>query len=127
MNKNDFAEELIKNFPEKREVLIAHYKEHGEILAHILFADEISTPLVTLLTDDQNEALIRKYCAFIEKMWQSGSEDIKNVVDVTILENLSDDEVVWMRFGRCISKNFKRYINDCALQQNAMLWAVPKL
>lgn len=127
MDKKDFAEELIRIFPEKAEALATHYKDYGELLAHIFFAEEINVPLFELLINNQNKEIIREYCDFIEKMWLFGTEDVKNVVNVTILERLSDDKDVWMRFGTQISDKFKQDINEYILKENAMMWNTPKL
>ena len=57
----------------------------------------------------------------------AGDESVKNVVDVTILERLSDDHVIWQRFGKEISPAFKRYINEDLLKSNGMMNSVEKL
>lgn len=54
-------------------------------------------------------------------MYYDGDEDVKNVVDVTILERLSDDETVWRNFGTYISNDFVREINTVLIPQNTML------
>ena len=54
-------------------------------------------------------------------MWKKGNEEVNNVVDVTILERLSDDIEIWNRFGEYISDEFKRYINDEAIANNIAL------
>ena len=54
-------------------------------------------------------------------MWKLGDEAVRNVVDVTILERLSDDDSVWQRFGGFISDEFKCYINQEILSSNLMM------
>ena len=49
------------------------------------------------------------------------------MVDVTILERLSDEDVLWQRFGAYLSEEFKTYINTEVLTQNAMMWGVKPL
>lgn len=60
-------------------------------------------------------------------MWSQGDETIQNVVDVTILEYLSDDEEVWIHFGTYISDNFRNYINRELLKQNRAMWHVKQV
>lgn len=127
MNKAECAKELIKQFPEKEGALSMHYNDYGEMLLHVFSAEEINEPLVALLHEDQDIKTIKKYCAFIEKMWIVGEEDVQNVVDVTILERLSDEENVWRRFGTYISDEFRRYINDGVIKENCMMWNVSRL
>lgn len=45
------------------------------------------------------------------EMWKQGDDEIVNVVDVTILEGLSQEDESWQRFGKYISKEFIEYIN----------------
>ena len=60
-------------------------------------------------------------------MWRYGDEAVKNVVDVTLLERLSDDEAVWLSFGKYISDDFKEYINEELLKDNIAMFHVGKL
>ena len=64
---------------------------------------------------------IQQYCSFVEKMYYDGDEDVKNVVEVTILEQLSDEEEVWLRFGTYLSNEFIREINTVLIPRNTML------
>lgn len=46
---------------------------------------------------------------------------------MTILERISDDPIVWQRFGTYISEDFKKYINEDLLINNSMMWGVKEL
>lgn len=127
MDKEEFADDLLRLFPDKANSFAEHYKDYGELLGHIFFASEISEPLILLMHRNHDTEKIKIYCAFIEKMWSHGTADVQNIVEVTILERLSDEENVWFRFGENISSQFKQYINDCVIQENGMMWTVPKL
>ena len=70
---------------------------------------------------------IQKYISFVERMWSQGDETVQNVVDVTILEYLSDDEEVWIHFGTYISDNFRNYINRELIKQNCAMWHVKQV
>ncbi len=70
---------------------------------------------------------VSAYCRFIEEMWRNGTEDVVNIVDVTIAERLSDDETVWSRFGKNISNEFKLYINENLIKSNIAMCGVKKL
>jgi hypothetical protein len=103
--------ELIKSIHRNGyEVLEKHLADFGEVLLHIYASDEISNPLFELLKNQENEDLIKIYSKVIELMWKYGDEAVVNVVDVTILEKLSDDINVWNRFGKYITNDFKEYI-----------------
>ena len=127
MTKNEFAIALIKIFPEKKIILEEHYDDYEELLAHIFFSDAIDSYLFPLLQLNEDIDIIEKYCDFIEEMWKSNNDEIINVVDVTILEKLSNDVVVWTNFGEYISEDFKKYINDEVLVQNILMLNIQRL
>ena len=150
LNLNQTCQELIKKFPIYEKRLKNHMKEYnGEILGHVFFGDEFNNGLIDMIkfelgqiaevilsytfTDEvinmlrEDNQVIKKHCEFIELMWLKGDKHVKNIVDVTILERLSDDVEIWKRFGRYISPKFKRYINEDLLKKNNMMYHVNKL
>lgn len=127
VTKEEMAQKLVQLFPEKAPALKKHGEDYGKMLGHIFFAEEINVPLVELLTENAFSEKIACYCGFIEDMWRNGDAAVANIVDVTILERLSDDETVWRRFGQHISEDFKRYINRELLEKNCMMRGVAPL
>ena len=127
LSKEEFAEKFVALFPDKKQALDEHYADFNELLGHIYFADALNEPLIEMLSSKSDEARISKYCSFIEDMWCNGDEDVVNIVEVTILERLSDNQSVWNRFGKHISNDFIRFINNVVLDENAMMWQVPRL
>ena len=127
VTREQFAEKLVKLFPEKKQALRQHYEDFGDLLGHIFFYDEINIPLSDLLQKNDAGFKISAYCRFIEEMWRNGTDDVVNIVDVTVVECLSDDETVWNRFGKNISNEFKAYINDDLLKGNILMRGVAKL
>ena len=97
------------------------------MLGHVFFSDEINIPLMDLLRSNTDIDTITKYCRFIEEMWSKGDDNVVNVVDVTILERISDEELTWTNFGKHISDDFKEYINQSVLIENLMMYNVPRL
>ena len=128
MNLNQVCEKLIELIPEQKVSLKTCIKENdGELLGHIYFGDEFNNYLIDLLNDYTEIETIKKYCNFIEYMWKNGNEDVINIVDVTILERLSDDNDIWSKFGKNISNEFKEYINNELIPNNVMMNQVNKL
>lgn len=127
ISKEDFARKLTEIFPEKADALNRHYRDYGELLGHIFFADEINLPLFDLLLENEASEDISKYCGFIEEMRRNGTDDVVNIVDVTIVERLSDDDTVWEHFGKNISDDFITYINEELLGANKMMSNVKRL
>jgi hypothetical protein len=73
----------------------------------------VGEPLVELLKRNNICAYVEIYCRTIELMWRYGDDAVKNVVDVTVLERLSDD--------------FKKYINEELLKGNIVMFLVGKI
>lgn len=91
--------------------------DFGEVLLHIYASDEVGNQLFDLLQKNEDVLLIEIYCKVIELMWKYGTDEVVNVVDVTLLERLSDDIIVWNRLGEYISVEFKEYINNDSLKE----------
>ena len=109
------------------EALKEHLWDYGEILLH-LFAEHITEPLLHMLEKEStSRRSIEIYCKAIELLWQYGDDAVVNVVDVTILERLSDDKILWQRFGAYISEAFRTYINTEVLTYNLMMGGVAPL
>ena len=125
MTVEEFAARLTDQFPEKKQALQEHYQAYNRLLGHVFFGDEINIPLVVLLEENRDRSAIEKYCDFIEGMWFQGDTDARNIVEVTIIERLTDDPLVWRRFGQYITKEFRWKINDSILPMLAL--QVPKL
>ncbi len=111
-----------------KEMLQEHINDYSEILLHILASEMVSEPLINLLSrTNENKTITDCYISLIEIMWKKGDEAVRNVVDVTILERLSDKDGVWQKFGKLISTEFKHYINQEVLAFNVMMWGVKTL
>lgn len=66
---------------------------YGEVLGHVLFC-EINPILSDLLRSNRDRTQIQKYIGFMEDMYANGDDEVKNIVTVTMLEYLGDDETV---------------------------------
>lgn len=93
MTKEHFARKLVRDFPEYQRAYQDHLKAYGEVLGHVFFC-EINPILSDLLRSNRDRAQIRKYIGFMEDMYANGDDEVKNIVTVTMLEYLGDDETV---------------------------------
>lgn len=96
MTKEFFAQDLVRRFPEHQAAYEDHLRAYGEVLGHVFFC-EINPVLSGLLRENQDQARIRRYMDFLEEMYREGDGDVRNIVEVTILEYLGDDETVLRR------------------------------
>lgn len=119
LNKEEFSTKLVTLFPEKSIALKQHFDDYDQLLGHVFFADEINIPLCELFDSYINTKEIQKYCDFIENMWFDGDDDVQNIVDVTILERLSDDAIRWSRLKNHFTCEFIYIINDEIIKNNS--------
>ena len=92
-SKEAFALALAERFPEFRKAYEEHLEDYGEVLGHVFF-DVLHRALVPLLRLNEDREKIGQYIEFLENMYANGDEDVRNIVEVTILEVLGDDETV---------------------------------
>ena len=101
--------------------------DYGTILAHIFAAETINNSMKTEFELNAKSKLFNKYCKFFQYLWKNGNEEVRNVVDVTILEGISDNRLMWKAFGENISLKFKVYINNELLRENITMKHVDRL
>lgn len=109
-----FSEKL----PNGADICAQHLAQYEQILLHTLAGELVNVPLTALLRKNTQPDSIRQYCDVIETMWKQGNDAVVNVVEVTILEYLTDDPILWRRFGEYISEEFKKYINAVCIPEN---------
>ena len=127
MNDQEMIEAFLEAFPFCRNAYDEHMGKYGELLQHVFYPEVISNPLIELLERETDDPVISTYTGFVERMWQEGDESVRNVVDVTILERLSDDKKVWNRFGKFISDEFKNYIKTEWIRNNIAISGIAPL
>lgn len=128
LNVTECANLIAELILDGRVLLQEHIKDNNDILLHLYAADMVTEPLLKLFHGcDENSLIIDCYISLIEIMWKKGDEAVRNVVEVTILERLSDEDTVWQRFGKQISSEFKCYINQEVLTTNLMMCGVRQL
>ena len=113
MTKEQFAFEFIELFPQHKADYDEHIRAYAEILGHVFFGDLINAPLTSLLKTNIDTVSIQKYIGFIERMYARGDSDVKNIVQVTILEYLGDYDVVL--------KNAFEYFSDELIEESKLV------
>lgn len=127
MNIQEMADCIAAAFLQHEQYRAEHRKEYGEVLAHVFAMETINTPMLHEFESQAESEAFQKYCGLIEHLWKNGDDEVRNVVDVTILESISDDGRMWQAFGRHISQNFRDYINKEVLTKNIVMVTVPPL
>ena len=93
INKDNIIEKLLENL---HELKIEYKKElewwNGHIPGlHIIFGNIFNPYLINLLRSNENDNKLIIIFNFLEELANSNDPEIKNVLTVTILEQLGDD------------------------------------
>lgn len=78
---------------------------------HIIFGDVFTDFMIALLKSSENEVLLKRMFAFLEKMATSSNEDVVNVATVTVCEDLAGDPT-WLTKARQYMGPETRKISD---------------
>ena len=94
----ELNEELMLRFPEFQ----SFYKEHFNFWEapppqHCFYGAILNKFVVNLLIENQNVVMISKVFDFYEELAQSNDEEVTNLLQVTLLEYLWDDKIVFER------------------------------
>ena len=108
MDNKYFAEKFVNHFPEHRASYQEHLDDYDKVLGHVFFGDTINQVLYELLMKNHDIQQIQKYISFINDMYVNGNDADKNVVEVTILAYLGDNDISL--------KNAFAYFSDDLLQ-----------
>ena len=95
MDKEYFARRLSEQFPEFRTAYAEHLEYYEALLGHVFFGSEtLLGALERLLKTNRERETIRRYIDFVEDMYANGDDDVRNIVEVTLLECLGDEETI---------------------------------
>ena len=78
--------QVVESLPFARDVYENHLREHKEVLPHILVAD--LRGLFVELVEAGREEDVKRFLQGIETLAASPSESIRNVVDISFIEDL---------------------------------------
>jgi len=111
LTKEQLAAEFVGLFPQYQAEYDEHMADYGELLGHVFFGGVINLPLTALLKENRDEETIRRYVEFIGRMFAQGDDGARNIVQVTILEYLGDDDdVLQWAYG---------YFSDALIEESA--------
>ena len=127
MNIVEMANYITNVFPENKQYYKEHIRDYGTVLAHVFAIETINIPMEKDFNVNAERETFQKYCRLIQSLWENGDDEVRNVIDVTILESISDHKRMWEAFGRHISQKFIDYINDEVLGENILMSGIPPL
>lgn len=113
INKDNIIEKLLENFHELKN----EYKKelewwNGQIPGlHIVFGNIFNPYIIELLKSNENDKKLKIIFNFLEELASSNDPEIKNVLTVTILEQLGDDPKI-LQTAQTYMKSKTRILSD---------------
>ncbi|GAA0216526.1 DUF7674 family protein [Selenomonas dianae] len=92
MNIVEMANYITNIFPENKQYYKEHIGDYETVLAHVFAIETIDIPMENEFKAHAESERFRKYCKLIQCLWENGDDEVRNVIDVTILESISDHE-----------------------------------
>jgi len=90
MNIVEMANYITNVFPENKQYYKEHIGDYGTVLAHVFAIETINIPMEKVFNVGSESETFRKYCMLIQSLWENGDDEVRNVIDITILESISD-------------------------------------
>lgn len=115
------AQQFLRNIHNQQDIINDYLDEDKYFLAHVFFGDEFNEPLFNLLENDGSELEIVEYTKIIIMMFNIDNSYIRNILDVTIFERLSDSLKVWNRLASFLPNNIIKYINEELIPNNILM------
>ena len=117
MDSMTCAKAMAAVVPDGEKQLEAHLRTYEELLLHVYAGDVFTCHLLKCLETGMDAAPCLR---LLEQMWLEGDEAVRNVLDVTILERLSDEDSLWQAVGRQVSPEFRYIVNRVIMPNNGM-------
>ena len=117
MDSMTCAKAIAAVVPDGEQQLEVHLRTYEELLLHVYAGDVFTCHLLTCLETGTDAAPCLR---LLERMWLEGDEAVRNVLDVTILERLSDEDPLWQAVGRQVSPEFRYVVNRVIMPNNGM-------
>ena len=103
------AEFIINRFPKLKEQVEKELKESDKFLPHVIFGNVFNQLTVSLLMQDDysTDMTVRHIFEMYEYLSSDGDDEIKNLVQVTLLEYLWDEKTTYSRALELIGEHTK--------------------
>ena len=117
MDSMTCAKAMAAVVPDGERLLEEHLRTYEELLLHVYAGDVFTCHLLNCLETGTDAAPCLR---LLERMWLEGDEAVRNVLDVTILERLSDEDSLWQAVGRQVSPEFRYIVNRVIMPNNGV-------
>ncbi|EGR0752212.1 hypothetical protein D8T32_14895 [Vibrio vulnificus] len=101
-----FILQLIEVVPELRVVYDEHIADYDELLEHVFMAD-VTRFAECLFAQKSHSDTLSRLIMFIDKAYSSDDEELKELISVSFLENISKKDKTYLEFISLLSPELK--------------------
>jgi hypothetical protein len=93
MNKSNLVDQFVNEFENFKILLHEHIEFNNEVLPHVFFG-ECNDFIMNYLTEDEEKDILEDLFSFYERMATEGDDYVRELLAVTILERIGDDNKI---------------------------------
>ncbi len=102
LNFLSFIKMLLENVPELKSVYDEHIDDYDELLEHVFMGD-VTRFAESLYRRDPNSECLTKLFNFIDKAYLTEDKKLQELISVSFLENLSQNEESYLGIKQLLS------------------------
>ena len=105
---------IINRFPDLKEQVEDEMRKSDEFLPHVVFGNVFNKLTVSLLKQDDysTNTTVRHIFDMYEELSSDGDDEIKNLVQVTLLEYLWDEKITYNRASELVGEHTRELWDD---------------
>lgn len=97
-SNTEFIKTLIAEVPDLQSLYDNHLKENNELLPHVFFGDLTRYVVEKIQSRKrEDESFVKRILSILEEGLNQGSQEVEELIDVSFVENLSDQEEILVR------------------------------
>jgi len=124
MNRyKNLSNELFEKFPNIKQLYLNEKEWYDDYLEspHIIFGELLNPTIIRLLKTHSGEEELIRIFDFLEKLATDDDKLVREVVQVTVLEQIGDDKDVLQKSYKYMKKK-TRYLSDLAEKSLGRKW-----
>jgi len=110
LNFLSFIKMLLENVPELKSVYDEHIDDYDELLEHVFMGD-VTRFVEKLYKSDPNSECLIRILNFIDKAFLAEDKKLQELISVSFLENLSQDEESYLGIKQLLSDALRRELS----------------
>ena len=110
LNFFSFIKMLLESVPELKSVYDEHIDDYDELLEHVFMGD-VTRFAETLYKRDPNSECLVRLLSFLDKAFLTNDKKLQELISVSFLENLSQDDECYLGIKQLLSDALHRELS----------------